>query len=329
MNPRNFISGAEIADNVSSLNEELLEDSKALHIKRLQALSDKAYLEKVQIEEAETLAAGYNRLISAGIIKAKRRKTLNEMAKSKKIKYSDRQREIVNKVKIAAPVIKAPVNIEDIFEEPMDPIKRLPPKTISQPAQPAVQRTTQSAPPAPVVVKRPVQPVPPAPVVAKADSDLVSQLEGINIEEEETEEEVIEEEEVAPAQTPAVNSLERFGISQDMLDQWKDERGQSSVYCLFISPEEVFVFTHLRKAEHKAIMDKFAEFSKAKDPKVAAAAEEKLKELVVRNCVLFPEPSTLNFDNERAGLIESLFSSIWARSLFLTPAQLEALTVTL
>ena len=327
MNPRNFISGAEITDNVSSLNEELLEDSKALHIKRLQALSDKAYLEKVQIEEAETLAAGYNRLISAGIIKAKRRKTLNEMTKSKKIKYSDRQREIVNKVKIAAPVIKAPVNTEDIFEEPMDPIKRLPPKTISQPAQPAAQRTVPAAQPAPVAVKR--QPAQPAPVAAKADSALLAQLEEISVEEEELEEEAVEEEELAPTPTPVASSLERFGISQDMLDQWKDERGQSSVYCLFISPEEVFVFTHLRKAEHKAIMDKFAEFSKAKDPKVAAAAEEKLKELVVRNCVLFPEPSTLNFDNERAGLIESLFSSIWARSLFLTPAQLEALTVTL
>jgi hypothetical protein len=62
MNPRDFISGAEITDNVSTLNEELLEDSKALHIKKLQALSEKAYLEKIQLEEAATLATGYQRL---------------------------------------------------------------------------------------------------------------------------------------------------------------------------------------------------------------------------------------------------------------------------
>lgn len=317
MNPRNFISGAEIADNVSSLNEELLEDSKALHIKRLQALSEKAYLEKVQIEEAATLAAGYQRLLELGIVKPKRRKTLLEMSKKKKIKPSDRK--IENNVKIA---VKKPqiTKIEDIFEDEME-VKRLPPKTIAAPAPRPV--VTQS------VVRKPAPPVAPP---VKEDLDLLKQLGDISVvqeEEEEIEEVGEEEEEVEQPAATAQSSLERFGITQEMLDAWKEQKGSASVYCLFISPEEVFVFTHLKRAEHRLIMEKYAEFSKAKDPKAAAAAEDKLKELVVRSCLLFPAQSTLDFEQGRAGLIDSLFSSIWDRSLFLSPAQREALTVTL
>lgn len=346
MDRRNFVSPEDILENIETMNEEFVDEAKAKRFLQFQNASERAYKEKIQLEEANTLATVYSKLVSAGVIAKKKPKTLEQMSRVRKIKPSDRVRVVNNKVTVAPKPLEVapqPLPTSLPLEDKMEAIKRPAPRPIGAPAQAPIQTpVVRQVPPRPVVTAASVQPVAkPVPVPAaieEANESLMDALNAITVEPEEPEqEEVYEEEEVEEEVEPVGPSdeqvrseiLKRHGVTNEMLDAWKREKGPTSVYCLFIGEGELYLFTHLRRAEHREILAKSEEISKSKDPKVVARAEEKLQELVVRNCLLFPRPQSINFETERAGLVSVLFSSIWTRSLFLSNEQIKLLTVTL
>ena len=348
MDKRNFVSPQDILENIDTMNEEFVDEAKAKRFLQFQNASERAYKEKIQLEEANTLAALYAKLVNTGVIRKKKPKTLEQMSRVRKIKPSDRVRVVNNKVSVALKpqeqvVAPQPLPKSLPLEDKMEAIKRPAPRPLNAPMQTTAQSPViRQNPPRPVAAApQPAQPVAkPAPVVVEeANDNLMSALNAIVIEPEEPEEEeAYEEEEVEEEEAQPVGPsdeevrsdiLRRHGVSGEMLDAWKREKGSNSIYCLFIGEGELYLFTHLRRAEHREILAKSEEISKSKDPKVVARAEEKLQELVVRNCLLFPRPQTINFETERAGLVSVLFSSIWTRSLFLSNEQIKLLTVTL
>jgi hypothetical protein len=88
------------------------------------------------------------------------------------------------------------------------------------------------------------------------------------------------------------------------------------------------VFTYLRRTAFQKIQAAVAKQAQIegmqKDP------EEFMMEQVLKQCILFPRPLSLEFFyNSRSGVIPTLYSSIMLHSYHLTPQQAMVLTAQL
>jgi hypothetical protein len=344
--------GAKIVDNIEHLNEELSNDAR-----RQQNLSDQMYWEEVKSRENETLSALYNKLVNAGIIKKKKvaakpvvynkkkqailaaraqpKKALNNVVKVEALlsKYQGKGLETLVET---PPIITQPKEVNTMPVSPppaIKPIQRVAPRVIT-PSTPAVPA------PAPAPVPAPA----PAPAAEKTASEkrLEALLAASPIVEEpeppapsesvaeESEPEVSEEDEAllrAKAQEDAFYELAaKHGLSKEIIEDWKSEYGQSGIFAMVLTEEELYVMTYLRNTEYKEIMKAVR---KVTDPE---RAEEEYNRLVLGTALLYPETggSMDIFADRRAGTVPALIENIRMRSgLTLDVNQLRALTVVL
>jgi len=116
--------------------------------------------------------------------------------------------------------------------------------------------------------------------------------------------------------------------SERQIAAWKQQYGESGVQVVAMGKGDVYVFTYLRRTAFQKIQQAVAKQAQIegmqKDP------EEFMMEQVLKQCILFPRPLSLEFFyNSRSGVIPTLYSSIMLHSYHLSPQQAMVLTAQL
>jgi PHD/YefM family antitoxin component YafN of YafNO toxin-antitoxin module len=114
--------------------------------------------------------------------------------------------------------------------------------------------------------------------------------------------------------------------SLDTIDAWKEQFGQNGIHVMSFGDMDNYIYHHLTRGEWKKIKEAM---KRLRDSENADELEEKLKETVVRNCILWPEPNSEWLENSKAGVVDSLYQMILLNSGFLTPQQAMLLTTQL
>lgn len=121
-------------------------------------------------------------------------------------------------------------------------------------------------------------------------------------------------------------ALDRLnGPSEKQINAWKSEVGKNGIHITIFSEDEMYIYTHLTRAMWQQVQKMLDKMRESKD----TVKEEELRELVVKHCVKWPALSTEWKYNSRAGVVDSLFESIWYHSYFFTPQQVQSLTTQL
>jgi hypothetical protein len=163
-------------------------------------------------------------------------------------------------------------------------------------------------------------------VLFSLDQELEKELETLD--------KVVEEQ--APAPAPSIEDSMRDEIlrhlqqhpkapSESDIKGWKAKYGESGIQVSAFDSENVFVYTHLTLAQWEkidALRKKMATTSGAEQD----ATEKRVREAVLKGCVLWPKLDEQFFQTCRAGLPTTLFDLVMINSYFLTPQQ--ALTLT-
>ena len=106
---------------------------------------------------------------------------------------------------------------------------------------------------------------------------------------------------------------------------WKAKHGETGVQVVAFDAENVFVYTHLTLAQWEKI-DVLRKKLATSPGAEQEATEKRVRESVLRGCVLWPKLGEELFQSCRAGLPSTLFELVMISSYFLTPQQ--ALTLT-
>ncbi len=114
--------------------------------------------------------------------------------------------------------------------------------------------------------------------------------------------------------------------SVEQIDGWKDEYGQNGLHVMSFGDSDNYIYHHLTRGEWKKIKDVM---KRLRDSENAEELEEKLKEKVVCNCILWPKADQAWLENSKAGIVDSLYQMILLNSGFLTPQQAMLLTTQL
>ena len=114
--------------------------------------------------------------------------------------------------------------------------------------------------------------------------------------------------------------------SLETIDSWKEQFGQNGIHVMSFGDMDNYIYHHLTRGEWKKIKEAM---KRLRDSENADELEEKLKETVVRNCILWPEPNNEWLENSKAGVVDSLYQMILLNSGFLTPQQAMLLTTQL
>jgi|SaaInlV_200m_DNA_6_1039755.scaffolds.fasta_scaffold23278_1 hypothetical protein len=114
--------------------------------------------------------------------------------------------------------------------------------------------------------------------------------------------------------------------SLEEIDEWKEKFGQNGIHVMSFGDTDNYIYHHLTRGEWKKIKDVM---KRLRDSENADELEEKLKEKVVCNCVLWPEASAEWLETSKAGVVDSLYQMILLNSGFLTPQQAMLLTTQL
>jgi len=107
--------------------------------------------------------------------------------------------------------------------------------------------------------------------------------------------------------------------------EWKERYGQSGVRVFAGERDEVYIFTHLTGKQ----WDKIQTLNEKLQSQPNAATSRKVRDAVLKSCVLWPKLDDQWLADSRAGLPDSLFTVIMMNSYFLSPQQAMALTTTL
>lgn len=114
-----------------------------------------------------------------------------------------------------------------------------------------------------------------------------------------------------------------------LIAKWKKEYGERGIYAITLGEDDVYIFTYLRYGDWKSLVNNHSKMSQ-ENPQYA---EEKLRESVLKLCVLFPSLSSekaIPFWREaRAGVQDTLYQVITLHSYLLNPAQAMSMTVEL
>ena len=113
--------------------------------------------------------------------------------------------------------------------------------------------------------------------------------------------------------------------SQAQIKAWKNEVGEDGVNLIVFDEKNVFIYTYLKTGQFRKLQEKAQELAAKGDKN----AEDMLKEKTVQYCTLWPKLTTEFFYTARAGILESLYNAIWTESYFLSPQQVQMLTVQL
>lgn len=106
---------------------------------------------------------------------------------------------------------------------------------------------------------------------------------------------------------------------------WKAKHGEAGVQVAAFDSENVYVYTHLTLGQWEKIDSLRKKLAGAANAE-QEATEKRIKESVLKGCILWPKLTDEFFQNCRAGLPSTLFELIMINSYFLTPQQ--ALTLT-
>lgn len=115
------------------------------------------------------------------------------------------------------------------------------------------------------------------------------------------------------------------GPTEKQINSWKAEVGKDGIHITIFSDEEMYVYTHLTRAMWQQVQKMLDKMRESKD----TVKEEELRELVVKHCVKWPLLTAEWKYHSRAGVVDSLFESIWYHSYFFTPQQVQSLTTQL
>lgn len=113
--------------------------------------------------------------------------------------------------------------------------------------------------------------------------------------------------------------------SEEDIKSWKAKFGENGLQVSAFDSENVYVYTHLTVSQWDkvtALRKKMASVAVAEQE----VTEKRVKEAVLKSCVLWPKLDDEFFKTCRAGLPDTLFDLIMINSYFLTPQQ--ALTLT-
>tara|TARA_R110002020_G_scaffold268819_4_gene484137 strand:- start:14580 stop:15155 length:576 start_codon:yes stop_codon:yes gene_type:complete len=99
--------------------------------------------------------------------------------------------------------------------------------------------------------------------------------------------------------------LGKNDISSELMDQWK--RQYKSVYSFIPNEEDLYLWRPVYKTEWDMIQRNFANKENA---------EQKMRETVVKRCVLFPKLTDATLSKSRAGLLDVLSNIIMEGSYF-------------
>lgn len=114
--------------------------------------------------------------------------------------------------------------------------------------------------------------------------------------------------------------------SLEEIEGWKDQYGQNGLHVMSFGDSDNYIYHHLTRGEWKKIKDVM---KRLRDSENAEELEEKLKEKVVCNCIVWPVADSEWLDNSKAGVVDSLYQMILLNSGFLTPQQAMLLTTQL
>lgn len=109
------------------------------------------------------------------------------------------------------------------------------------------------------------------------------------------------------------------------IKNWKAKHGEAGIQVAAFDSENVFVYTHLTLSQWEKI-DALRKKLASSPGSEQEATEKRVRESVLKGCVLWPRLGDEFFQNCRAGLPSTLFELIMINSYFLTAQQ--ALTLT-
>jgi len=160
------------------------------------------------------------------------------------------------------------------------------------------------------------------------DNSLENELDDLLLGVSETEEQ-INNKQVETKEDPRAyiqSLLDKLGgPSAKDLANLENQYGKNNIHITVFSETEIYIYTHLTRSMW---MKSQEALEKLKDQR-QSVAEEELKEIVVRHCMIWPKLSLEWKHNSRAGIVGSLFDSIWYNSYFFTPQQVSTITYTL
>ena len=112
----------------------------------------------------------------------------------------------------------------------------------------------------------------------------------------------------------------------EQIDAWKEQYGKNGLHVMSFGDNDNYIYHHLTRGEWKKIKEIMKQL---KDSENSDELEEKLKEKVVCNCVVWPQADQKWLDTSKAGVVDSLYQMILLNSGFLTPQQAMLLTTQL
>jgi len=113
--------------------------------------------------------------------------------------------------------------------------------------------------------------------------------------------------------------------SEAQIQAWKKQYGKNAIHVMGLGEGDVYVFTHLKRAQWKKIEELMAKVQQSGSKNV----EDELREKVVQHCVIWPKLGVEFFYNSRAGIVDDLYQVILLNSYFLTQQQAMLLTTQL
>lgn len=103
--------------------------------------------------------------------------------------------------------------------------------------------------------------------------------------------------------------------------EWKDQYGQNNIQVFAGARDQVYVFTNVSGRQWDKIQ--------SLNDKLSEASARKVRDAVLKSCILWPKVDDQWIGSAHAGLPDSLFTVIMLNSYFLSPQQAMALTTML
>lgn len=134
-----------------------------------------------------------------------------------------------------------------------------------------------------------------------------------------------------PGEAMRQQILDVLGSREDapslaQIEAWKSKYGKNAIKVFAGDVESVYVFTHLTAKQ----WDKVQSLSeKLQTQGAPATANRKIRDAVLKQCVLWPEVTEKVLTEGHAGLPDTLFNLIMVHSYFLSPQQALTLTTSL
>lgn len=204
----------------------------------------------------------------------------------------------------------------EVKQEPVEPVK---PRAISKPTEPKVK---------PVPVQKKPEIRQPVKIEAKREEDLFQELEELTAKVEEAEQaEVQQASNFGLTRERVMDALSKIqgAPNERQIAAWRQQYGEDGVHVTVLSEREIYVYTHLTRAQWTTIKGLMDRMSKVKEN----VSEDDLMIKVLGHVMLFPKITDEFKYTSRGGVLEALYTAVMAHSYFLNPQQVMALTMEL